>query len=193
VRVRSLSQRWSNESLFAFTRDESMNNMVVFLSQFTLSLILYSVVAKYIFWDYAKRLPREKLNALLLIPHAFRLLGLLAIVKGVAGEALAKTAFASEVAYGDALVAPLAVLSMWLWLSGKKSATAMTWVFSIVASLDLANALLGALTLPVYNYDIGAFWIVLTYVVPLLVVTQAIIWVQLAVPSRSVQVGALRS
>jgi hypothetical protein len=167
--------------------------MVIFLGQFTLSLVLYSLLAKYLFWDYAKSLPREKLNALLLLPHAFRLLGLLAVVNGVAGEALAKTAFASAVAYGDALVAPLAVLTMWLWLSGKKSAQAMTWIFSIVASLDLANALVGALTLPVYNYDIGAFWIVLTYVVPLLAVSQAVIWVQLVAPVRPVQVGALQS
>jgi len=168
-----------------------MSNMVIFLSQFTLSLILYFVLAKYVVWDYAKHLPREKLIALLLVPHAFRLLGLLAIVKGVGGEALAMTPFASAVAYGDALVAPLAVLTMWLCLSRKKSAKIMTWVFSIVASLDLANALFGALTLPVYSYDIGAFWIVLTYVVPLLVVTQAIIWVQLVAPSRSVQAGAV--
>jgi hypothetical protein len=170
-----------------------MNNMVIFLGQFTLSVVLYSLLARYFFWDYAKTLTREKLNALLLVPHAFRLLGLLAVVKGVAGEALAQTAFASAVAYGDALVAPLAALTMWLWLSGKRSAQATTWVFSIVASLDLANALVGALTLPVYNYDIGAFWIVLTYVVPLLVVTQAMIWLQLVAPGRPVQAGALQS
>lgn len=167
-----------------------MNNMVIFLSQFTLSLVLYWLLAKYFFCDYAKFLPREKLNAILLVPHALRLLGLLAVIKEVAGDALAKTPFAVEVAYGDALVAPLAVLSMWLWLSGKKSAKPMTWIFSIVASLDLANALFGALTLPVYNYDIGAFWIVLTYVVPLLVVTQIMIWVQLVAPCRSLQAGS---
>jgi hypothetical protein len=163
-----------------------VDNRVIFLGQFTLSLVLYCVVAKYIFWDYAKRLPRERLNALLLLPHAFRLLGLLAIVKGVAGDAFAQTSFATEVAYGDAFVAPLAVLTLWLWLSGKKSAKAMTWIFSAVATLDLVNALLGALMLPVYNYDIGAFWIILTYVVPLLVVSQAMIWGRLMVSDRSV-------
>jgi hypothetical protein len=159
-----------------------MNNMIIFLSQFTLSVVLYGVLVKYLVWDYAKRLLIEELNALLLVPHTFRLLGLLAVVKEVVGESLAKTSFASQVAWGDALVAPLAVLTIWLWLSGKKSAKAMTWVFSIASSIDLGNALFGALTLPVYSYDIGAFWIVLTYVVPLLVVTQAIIWVRLMAP-----------
>jgi len=171
----------------------AMGNMVIFLSQFALSLVLYWLLAKHIFWEFAKGLPTEKLNALLLVPHAFRLLGLLAIVPGVVGEPLAKTSFASSVAYGDAIVAPLAVVAIWLWLSGRRSAKAATWLFSVIASLDLANALFGALTLPVYNYDIGAFWIVLTYIVPLLLVTQVMIFVQLLIPSKSGQAGVLQS
>jgi hypothetical protein len=64
---------------------------------------------------------------------------------------------------------------MWLWLAGSRQARAWTWIFSVIASIDLANALYGALTLPVYNFGIGAFWIVLTCVVPLLIVTQIMI------------------
>lgn len=156
-----------------------MSNMVIFLGQFTLSLVLYGLLARYLFWEYAKKLPPEDMNALILIPHGLRLLGLLALVPGVVGEPLTKTSFASAVAYGDAVVAPLAILSIWLWLSGSKSAKLVTWIFSIVASLDLANALFGALTLPVYSYEIGAFWIVLTYLVPLLVVSQVMVFVRL--------------
>ena len=170
-----------------------MGNMLIFLSQFSLSLILYWLLAKYIVWEFAKRLPLGQLIALLLVPHALRLLGLLAIVPGVVGEPLAKTSFAWGVAYGDAIVAPSAVVAIWLWLSGRRSAKAVTWLFSVIASLDLANALLGALTLPVYNYDIGAFWIVLTYIVPLLLVTQAMIFIQLVAPSRSSEAGVLQS
>jgi hypothetical protein len=170
-----------------------VSNMVIFLSQFSLGLVLYWLLARYIFWDFAKGLPPGKRNALLLVPHALRLLGLLAIVPGVVGEPLTKTSFATGVAYGDAVVAPLALIAIWLWLSKRRGAKAVTWIFSVIASLDLANALFGALTLPVYKYDIGAFWIVLTYVVPLLLVTQAMIFIQLLAPSTASQAGALQS
>jgi uncharacterized membrane protein len=40
--------------------------------------------------------------------------------------------------------------------------------------------LCGALTLSVYNFSIGTFWIVLTCVVPLLIVTQIMIFIRLA-------------
>jgi hypothetical protein len=50
----------------------------------------------------------------------------------------------------------------------------------ILATLDLLNAIFGALTLPAFNYNIGAFWIVLTCVVPLLIVTQVMIFIRLA-------------
>jgi hypothetical protein len=171
----------------------TMSNMVIFLSQFSLSLVLYWLLARYFFVDSAKNLPAEKQYALLLVPHGLRLLGMLALVPEVVGEPLAKTPVAAAVAYGDAAAALLAVVAMWLWLSGRPGAKMVTWLFSIVGSADLANAIFGALTLPVYNYNIGAFWIVLTYIVPLLVVTHVMIFVQLLSPSRSRQVSALQS
>jgi hypothetical protein len=153
--------------------------MIIFLSGFALSLLAFALLGRFVWWDRLKAQPAGKANALLLAPHAFRHLGLLALVPEVVGEAVTKTPFAMMVAYGDAVVAPLALLAMWLWLSGSKKAGAFTWLFSIVASLDLVNAIYGALTLPVYSYGIGAFWIVLTCVVPLLIVTQGMIFVNL--------------
>jgi hypothetical protein len=152
-----------------------------------LSLILFSLLAAFVFWDFAKNLSTGKKVALILAPHAMRLLGLLAIVPQVVGEPLTKAAFASSVALGDAVVAPLAVLCMCLWLAKSGGAKFFTWIFSIVASADLANAIFGALTLPVYDYNIGAFWIVLTYVVPLLIVTQVMIFGQLIAPRQELE------
>ncbi len=156
-----------------------MSNMIIFLTEFSLSLLAYGLLAKYIWWDALKNQPPDKANALLLVPHSFRHLGLLALVPEVVGEPVTKTAFASMLAYGDAVVAPLALLTIWLWLSGNRQARLWTWIFSVVASLDLVNAIYGALTLPVYNYGIGAFWIVLTCIVPLLIVTQIMIFIRL--------------
>jgi len=157
-----------------------MSNAIIFLGGFALSLFVYGLLARFIWWDGLKNQPSGKGDALLLAPHGFRHLGLLVFVPGVVGEPITKTAFAAMLAYGDAVIAPLALISMWLWLSGSKMAKSVTWLFSILASLDLLNAIYGALTLPAYNFAIGAFWIVLTCVVPLLIVTQIMIFIRLA-------------
>jgi hypothetical protein len=157
-----------------------MSNVVVFLAGFSLSLVAFGLLGAFIWRDYLKSLAPGKAMALLLSPHAFRHLGLLVLVPEVVGEPITKTAFASTLAYGDAVVAPLAVvlMALWLWDSGK--AKALTWLFSIGASLDLLSAIFGALTLPVHSFAIGAFWIVLVCLVPLLVVTQAMIFARLS-------------
>jgi hypothetical protein len=156
-----------------------MSNSIIFLVGFTLSLLAYALLARFVWWEYLENQSRSKASALLLAPHSFRHLGLLVLVPQVVGEPITKTSFATMLAYGDAVVAPLALVSMWLWLSGSNLARSCTWLFSILASLDLANAIYGALTLPAYNYSIGAFWIVLTCVVPLLIVTQVMIFIRL--------------
>jgi hypothetical protein len=157
-----------------------MSNAIIFLYGFALSLLVYALLAKFVWFDRLKAQPSGKTDALLLVPHGFRHLGLLALVPQVVGEPITKTAFAAMVAYGDAIVAPLALVAMWLWLSGSRMARPFTWLFSVVASLDLLNAIYGALTLPAYDFSIGAFWIVLTCLVPLLIVTQAMIVMRLA-------------
>jgi hypothetical protein len=153
--------------------------MIIFLSGFSLSLLAYALLAAFVWRDYLMTQSPSKAGALLLLPHVFRHLGLLVLVPEVVGEPITKTAFAAMLAYGDAVVAPVALIAMSLWLSESKLAKAFTWLFSIVASLDLVNAIYGALTLPVVNYSIGAFWIVLTCLVPLLIVTQIMIFIRL--------------
>ena len=157
-----------------------MSNLIIFLGGFSVSLVGLALLARSLWWDDLKKQPDGKAHALLLIPQVFRHLGLLAIVPEVVGEPLTRTTFAKTLAYGDALVAPLALLAMWLWLSGSKAARPFAWAFGIFASLDLANAIFGALTLPVTNYGIGAFWLVLTCLVPLVIVAQIMTFVRLA-------------
>jgi len=167
-----------------------MSNMIIFLGGFALSLLSYALLAKFVWWDRLKDQPSGQADALLLAPHTFRHLGLLVLVPAVVGEPITRTAFATMLAYGDAVVAPLALVAMWLLLSGSALARPFTWLFSVVASLDLVNAIYGALTLPATNYAIGAFWIVLTCVVPLLIVTQIMIFIRLMRPQHETNVGA---
>lgn len=109
---------------------------------------------------------------LLLVPHAMRHLGLLAIVPEVVGSELVKTSFAQTVAFGDAIVAPFALVCIILWSNKNSFAKTLTWILGVAATIDVLVAILGALTLPVVNYTIGAFWLVLILIVPMLLVSQ---------------------
>ena len=157
-----------------------MSNAIIFLGGFAISLAACVLLARFIWWERLAGLPVGRAMATLLTPHAFRHVGLLVLVPGVVGEPVTKTSFAAMVACGDAVVAPLAVVGMWLWLSNSGGARVFTWLFSVVATLDLLNAIYGALRLPVYDYGIGAFWLILTCLVPLLIVAQALIFLRMA-------------
>ena len=60
-----------------------MTNSIVFLGGFALSLLVYALLAKFFWWDSLKTQPPGKADALLLVPHTFRHLGLLALVPQV--------------------------------------------------------------------------------------------------------------
>jgi hypothetical protein len=162
-----------------------MTNMIVFFGGFTATLILAVLLLKYVFCEKLNGQPRNRALAFLMTPHALRHVGLLAIVPEVVGKELAATGVSKMVAYGDGVVCTLALLAIFLQFTNSGVADAMTWVFSVVASLDLLNALYGALTLPVYNYSIGVFWVILTLLVPVLLVTQIAIFARLIRSDRS--------
>ena len=50
-----------------------MSNMVIFVGGFALSLVVYGLWAHLVWWDHLKNQARSKADALLLVPHTFRL------------------------------------------------------------------------------------------------------------------------
>jgi hypothetical protein len=157
-----------------------MNIESVFLLQFVLSLVVTGLLAK---WYVAPGLADKPLQLalmVLIVPHAFRHIGMTFIVPTLNQPGMPAD-FAVAAAYGDlfsgllALVALIALKNRW------SLAIPLVWIFSIVGAADLANALRqdGAIMY------MGATWFIPTFLVPILLVTHAMIFSRLIRHARS--------
>ena len=151
-----------------------MEPLAIFGLQFFLSLVLWSLIAKWLLAPWLEqKSPRDALFFLTL-PHAFRYLGLVFLVPGVVAQPL-PDAFAAPAAYGDLLSGVLALLALIVLRAGWARAVALVWLFNIVGTVDLLNALRQPDPIP----DFGAAWYIPTFVVPLLLVTHFMIFARL--------------
>ncbi len=151
-----------------------MDTLIIFGLQFLLSLVVWGLIAK---WVMAPWLDRQSLNQALFwltLPHAFRHVGMVFLVPGVVAQPL-PGAFANPAAYGDLLAGLLALLALIVLRSGWGRALTVVWVFNIVGTLDLLNALRHADAVP----DMGAAWYIPTFLVPLLLVTHFMVFARL--------------
>ncbi len=96
------------------------------------------------------------------------------LVPGVVARPLPE-AFAAPAAYGDLLAGVLALLVLVALRNNWTVARMAVWLFSIVGTIDLMNALRQTNAAP----DFGAAWYVPTMLVPLLLVTQIMIFFRL--------------
>ncbi len=151
-----------------------MDTQAIFGLQFVLSLIVYALLAK---WYVAPWLAGKPVNQALIplvIPHAFRHIGMVFLVPGVVAQPL-PAAFANPAAYGDLLAGVLALLALITLRIGWTGALALVWLFNIVGTVDLLNALRHVNVAP----DFGAAWYIPTFLVPTLLVTHFMIFARL--------------
>ncbi len=151
-----------------------MDVQTIFVLQFFMSLVVWGSLAN---WLLAPWLEKKSLNEALFfltVPHAFRHIGLVFLIPGVVARPLPET-FAAPAAYGDLLTGVLALLALVALRNSWSVARGAVWLFSIVGTIDLLNALRQTNAVP----DFGATWYVPTMLVPLLLVTQAMIFFRL--------------
>ena len=151
-----------------------MEIMEIFGLQFLLSTIGVALVARWYIAPRLSALPTAKALQLLLLPHMFRHLGLVFVVPALVGENL-DPSFAAGAAYGDLASGLLAIVAALLLQAKWRGATAVVWLFNIVGTFDLVNALRQAEVVP----DLGVAWLIPTFVVPVLLVTHVMIFVRL--------------
>ena len=99
------------------------------------------------------------------------------LVPGVVAQPLPDD-FAIPAAYGDLLAGVLALLALVLLRGGSKGAIGAVWLFNVVGTVDLLNALRHVDVAP----NFGAAWYIPTFIVPLLLVTHFMIFVRLFKP-----------
>jgi hypothetical protein len=151
-----------------------MSDFQIFGLQVVLSLVCYTLIAKwYVAPRLATRPPHQALIPLLFV-HAFRHLGLVFLVPAVVAPTLPQ-AFSRPAAYGDLLAGLLALLAIVSLRLEWPGALALTWVFNVVGTLDLFIAFYQGGTHAVGPH-LGSAWYIPTFLVPALFVTHFMIF-----------------
>lgn len=154
-----------------------MDDLAIFGLQFFLSLVVFSLMAKWFVAPWLAGKPLQQALVPLVLPHAFRHIGMVFLVSAVVVEPLPK-AFANPAAYGDLLTGILALLALLALRGGWALALPLVWVFNLVGTLDLVNALYQGTRLEVAP-QLGAAWYIPTFLVPALLVTHVMIFARL--------------
>ncbi len=153
------------------------------LLNLTLSLLAFSLVAK---WYVLPRLGTVPLRAALepfLLLHSFRHIGLMFLANGAVKTTL-PAAFAQPAAWGDLAASILAFVSLLALRRGWAGALGLVWAFNLVGTVDLFNAV-GRGVMHNAAAGMGAtFWIP-SVVVPALLVTHALVFVLLVREQRT--------
>ena len=151
-----------------------MDSFQIFGVQFLLSLIAYGILARWYVAPALARLPLNDALIPLLVPHAFRHLGLVFLVPAVVAPTL-PPAFALPAAYGDLVAGLLALLAM-IALRGRWAvAIALAWLANIIGTLDLLHAFYRGIPLDAGRH-MGSAWYIPTFIVPALFVTHFMIF-----------------
>jgi len=151
-----------------------MDTLAIFGLQFFLSLVVWGLIAKWLLAPWLEKKSPSDALFWLILPHAFRHMGMVFLVPGVVARPL-PGAFATPAAYGDLVTGVLALLALIALRTGWSRALALVWLFNIVGTVDLLNALRQANVVP----DFGAAWYIPTLFVPLLLVTHFMIFARL--------------
>lgn len=146
--------------------------------QFVLSLTGYGLAALWFVGPWLARKPERDALALLVLPHAFRHVGASLLVPGLVGDHLPRR-FAVGTAAGDLFTVALALLALVVLRLGWRHARKAVWVMNVVGSADLLANLARGARLAVAP-ELGAAWFGPAFVVPLMLVAHATLFVFLA-------------
>jgi hypothetical protein len=115
---------------------------------------------------------------ILILPHAFRHIGLTFLVPGLVADSIPRS-FATAAGYGDFASGLLAILALVALRGRWNLALPQVLIFSIVGTVDLLNALRQAEAVP----HLLTTWYIPTFVVPVLLVTHGMIYARLLKPA----------
>jgi hypothetical protein len=164
----------NNFNITNFLRGKTMDIQLIFVLQFVLSLLVAGLLARWYAAPWLADKPLEAALMVLLLPHAFRHVGLAFIVPALNQPGM-PVDFAVAAAYGDLLSGILALVAL-IALKGRWAmAIPLVWVFNIVGAVDLANALRQDAAI----LHMGATWFIPTFLVPVLLVTHFMVFARL--------------
>jgi hypothetical protein len=152
-----------------------MEAQAIFGISVLIGVVVWGLIGAQYIWPALRLRPRPEALRPLLLLHAFRYVGLVFLVPGVVSPELPE-AFARPAAYGDFATSLLALIG--IATLGSRLGTIIVWVFNIIGTVDLLNAFyqgdrLGVGIAPGLQ---GAAYFIPTVLVPLLLVTHALVF-----------------
>ena len=154
---------------------------VILMSSLILGVIAYGLIAKWYLIPVLERHSQSAALQPLILLHCFRYLGLAFLLPGVIAAHISPT-FAVPAAYGDlaaALLAFVAVLALrYRWSFAMQS----VWVFNVVGTLDLLNALMQGV-FHIHAGQLGGAYIIPSLIVPALLVSHYLVFRLLVRPA----------
>ncbi len=152
-----------------------MNAILVFATQFTLSLVSFGLLAAWVIYPRLRqRSLRDALTPLLLF-ETLRTIGLIDLVPGLVNTAL-PAGFAIPEAAGDMLAVILAFVALVAVRSGWRVAPAIIWLFTVEGLADFINATAQGMRLYIVTHNqLGVAWLLSTCVVPAFAVVQLLV------------------
>ncbi|MCZ6889634.1 MAG: hypothetical protein O7H39_14165 [Gammaproteobacteria bacterium] len=151
-----------------------MDMVAIFGLQIFLSVVVCSLLAKWFLAPWLREKTQRESLFWLTLPHATRHVGLVFLVPGVVAPSLPH-GFAVSAAYGDLAAGVLALLVLIALRSRWAGTMALVWLFNVVGTVDLLNALRHAQAVP----HLGAAWYIPTFWVPVLLVSHFMIFCRL--------------
>ena len=160
-----------------------MEAQLIFDISVLMGFVVWGLIGGRYIWPALQLRSRPEALRPLLLLHAFRYVGLAFLVPGVVSPDL-PDAFARPAAYGDFVTCLLALFG--IATLGSRLGTIIVWLFNIVGTVDLLNAFyqgnrLGVGIAPGLQ---GAAYFIPTVLVPLLLVTHALVFRILLRPER---------
>jgi hypothetical protein len=153
-----------------------MSSDALFGLSILMSFLAFGLVVKLYIWPRLRVMRRADALIPLVIPHAFRFLGLSFLIPGVVSPTLSP-AFAIPAAYGDLVAAILAGVATLALAARASWAIPIAWVFNVWGTLDLLHAIYqGQIGVGIAAGSLGAAFFIPTVVVPPLLVTHGLMF-----------------
>ena len=153
-----------------------MNVQAVFGLSVLLSFVAFGLLTKLYIVPRVRVLRGEDALIPLVVPHAFRFVGLSFLVPGVVSPSL-PSAFARPAAYGDLVAAILAVIATLALSTRASSSIVLVWLLNVWGTADLLYAMYqGQIGVGIGPGSLGAAYFIPTVLVPPLLVTHGLIF-----------------
>src|SRR5262245_50684264 len=152
-----------------------MNPSAAFRLSTLMSLLSSVVLAMLFARPWLQNINTEQALIWLVAPHMARFIGLSFLVPGVVSESLPK-AWAVPAGYGDFIAAILAIIATAALARSASWAIAAVWIFNFWGLADLLFAFYKGARVNLEPGALGAGFYIVTAIVPLLLVSHALIF-----------------